>query len=54
MPETLLPRDHIEAEARRVMAALAVLEVRGWDRQAERAKLILELNDLLDEWLLAQ
>lgn len=43
----------LEAECRKRMAELAHMPARGWDTQNARAKILAELDGLLDDWLAA-
>ena len=48
--ETIVPREHIEAESRRKMAEIARMPSRGFDTERRRAEEIAELDALLDDY----
>lgn len=44
----------LEAACRKRMTEIASMPARGWDTQRDRAKLLADLDHLLDDWLAAQ
>jgi len=47
-------KDELEADARREIAKVAGMQVRGWDSQRERERRLAEVDLALDRYLAAQ